>query len=48
METDVWASPPPVFLGKSVDLFKNKRVEFLENAKTCKRVWKSMKTKEKT
>src|SRR5712664_3828379 len=39
-------SPPPVFLAKSAESLEKKRVEFCVNAKKCKRVRKSMKTKD--
>jgi hypothetical protein len=37
---------PPVFLSKSSELLENKRVEFLESAKKCKRVRKSVRRKD--
>ena len=39
------SSPTPGFCAKSAQSIENKRVEFLENAKKCKRVRKRVKKK---
>ena len=46
---EVSSTPTPrVFFAKSVESLENKRVEFCASAKKCKRVRKSMKTKDGT